>query len=101
MMRNNPALSEIHLLNEKIQMLRSRKEVLEEQLEDNWIYLQEKYPSLIGNTLFKRFTHTPKTTMLGYLFALPVLQKVVRYLTGKMLIKAGNVLLRWLKKVTG
>jgi hypothetical protein len=94
----NSNTSDIHLLKEKIKTLHSRKEQLEEQLEHNWIYLQDKYPSLISNTLFRKLNQTPKTTILGYLFAVPLLQRFIRYLVRKMIGKAGDILSGWLKK---
>jgi hypothetical protein len=88
----------MYLLDEKIASLHSRKVLLEKQLEDNWTYLQDKYPTLLVNTLFKGFNRAPKATILGYVFAVPLLQKLIRYLVRKIIGKAGGILSGWLKK---
>lgn len=90
---------DIHTLEEKIDVLYARKEVVAKQLESNWNYLQHHYPSIIGNTIFKRKAGPRQTaSILGYMLAIPVFQKTIRYITGKILGKAEEVLLRWFRK---
>ncbi|RTL54858.1 MAG: hypothetical protein EKK39_04095 [Sphingobacteriales bacterium] len=83
-------------LNEAIHQLKQQKKEMESTIAFKWKILQEQYPVLIKNTIFKKYPILKKGNILITLLGIPAIQQNIE----KWLLKAGSkaesLLDRWI-----
>ena len=98
MKKNNPDITSLTALNEKIDALHTRKEELENKLENNWEFLQDNYSLLIRNSIFKRVTFLRKNTILNTVLSIPKVQDAVSTILDKVSLKIEELIFSLLEK---
>jgi hypothetical protein len=89
-------ISSLSDLNNAIWELKQEKKVLETNIGMRWDILQENYPKLIKNTIFKKYPLLKKSNVLITLLGIPAIQQNVERIINKAEEKAGNILDRWI-----
>ncbi|WP_298300690.1 hypothetical protein [Hydrotalea sp.] len=89
-------ISNLSELNDAIQQLKQEKRELETNMALQWDILQEHYPVLIKNAVFKRYPLLKKSNILITLLGIPAIQQNVERLLLKAGAKAENLLDKWI-----
>jgi hypothetical protein len=95
-MQNN--INSLKSLNKEISSLYNRKNELEKQLSNNWEHLQQNFPVMLRNSIFKRAEEKAKNTWAYTFFSIPKVQEAIGNATEKLAGKAEEILLHWFDK---
>jgi len=91
-------IASLDALNEKIDSLHVRKEELENELENNWEFLQDNYSLLIRNSIFKRAAFLRRNTILNSVLSIPKVQDAVSVIIDKVSLKIEAIIFNLLEK---
>ena len=80
-------IASLDALNEKIDALHARKDELENELENNWEFLQDNYSLMIRNSIFKRAAFLRKNTIVNTVLSIPKVQDAVSTILDKVSLK--------------
>ncbi|MBY0346833.1 MAG: hypothetical protein GTN67_15035 [Hydrotalea flava] len=83
-------------LNEAIHQLKQQKKEMESTIAFKWEILQEQYPVLIKNTIFKKYPILKKGNILITLLGIPAIQQNVEKWLLKAGTKAENLVDKWI-----
>lgn len=97
---NEYNITSLNSLNEKINDLYAKKEELENNLEDNWTFLQENYIHLIRNSILKRAAFLQKNNILNAVLSIPKVQDAVGSILEKILSSIETLLLKLMNRLT-
>lgn len=97
---NEYTITSLDSLNEKINELTAKKEELEGKLEDNWIFLQHNYRSLIRNSILEKTSFLQKNAIMNAVLSIPKVQDAVSSITEKILLFIEKLLLKYMDRFT-
>jgi len=86
-------------IDREMEVLHSRKIEMEQKMEHNWSHLQQQFPQLLRNTLFKRTGENVKNSWVSILFSIPKVQETISNTTEKLAVKLEEILLHWFDKL--
>ena len=91
-------IARLDALNEKIDALHARKDELENELENNWEFLQDNYSLMIRNSIFKRAAFLRKNTIVNTVLSIPKVQDAVSTILDKVSLKIEEIIFNLLEK---
>ncbi len=91
-------IASLDALNEKIDALHARKDELENELENNWEFLQDNYSLMIRNSIFKRAAFLRKNTIVNTVLSIPKVQDAVSTILDKVSLKIEEIIFNLLEK---
>ena len=91
-------IASLDALNENIDALHARKDELENELENNWEFLQDNYSLMIRNSIFKRAAFLRKNTIVNTVLSIPKVQDAVSTILDKVSLKIEEIIFNLLEK---
>ncbi len=95
--KNN--ISSLDELESEINSLHQRKEVIENDINENWDHLKTNFPAMLRHSIFKKATTEFHNSWAQTIFSIPKVQEAVGNTLEKVSVKLEEVFLHWFDKV--